>query len=69
MLWDRADDSNLQGFLGQNHLLILDSLLERQKAIAAVPGDTDSSHSHVGERVLNENGAGKCHFGILPLTY
>ena len=38
--------------LGQTQLLILESLLKRQEATGAHPGDIDTDGSHFGELIL-----------------
>ena len=46
------------------------SLSERQEAIGAHLGDTDTGKNHFGELVQHMNtGVGKHHFGILSLAY
>ena len=55
--------------LVQTHLLILESLSEREEATEASPWDIDTGSTHFGEVLLPQGtGAGKCPFEILPLA-
>ena len=42
--------------LGQIHLLILESLLEKEDAVKTCPGDIDASSSYFGEFILPPTG-------------
>ena len=48
----RGQKQSFERSLGQTYLLILESLLERQEATGAHPGDTDTGSSHCEQCVL-----------------
>ena len=52
ILWDPEQKQWFERSLGQTSLLTLKSLLERQEATAAHPGNVDTGSSHFGELVL-----------------
>ena len=66
----RGQKQSFERSLGQTYLLILKSLLERQRAIRTRLGVTDTGDSRFWELFYyTDTGAGNHHFGALPLAY
>ena len=55
MLLDPWQRQKFERSLGHTHLLILESLLEKQKAMKIPPGDIDAGRSHFRDLVCHED--------------
>ena len=55
MLQDPWQRQQFERSLGHTHLLILESLLEKQKAMKIPPGDIDAGRSHFRDLVCHED--------------